>query len=170
MSNRALLVDHDICFNCHACFAACAQENNLLSGSYINLVTIGPQMLDGKLVVDYVPVTCAHCAEPACVDACPVKAITKRQDGVVLIDSDLCNGCMACISACPFAAIQFNSEKNVAEKCNLCLHRIDRGLEPACVQHCQAKAILFGDINEVTERLRSERIKRRILRNKVSEN
>jgi Fe-S-cluster-containing dehydrogenase component len=100
------------------------------------------------------------------VAACPVEAIKKRQDGVVLINTDLCNGCMACISACPFSAIRFNTEKGVAEKCNLCLHRIDRGLEPACVKHCQARAILFGDINEITERMMKERMQRRAIRNR----
>ena len=163
---KTLLIDHDICFNCQACVAACMQENNLLSGSYINLVTVGPRMVDGKLAVDYMPVTCTHCARPACVAACPVEAIKKRQDGVVLINTDLCNGCMACISACPFTAIRFNTEKGVAEKCNLCLHRIDGGLEPACVKHCQAKAILFGDINEITERMMKERMQRRAVRNR----
>jgi len=143
------------------------QENALSSGSWINVVTGGPRMVDDELVVDYVPVTCTHCAKPACLDACPMEAITKHQDGIVLIDEGLCNGCKACIPACPFAVIRFNTEKDVVEKCHLCSHRIEKGLEPACVRHCQAGAILFGDIDEITEQMMRDRTQRRIVRNKV---
>jgi Fe-S-cluster-containing dehydrogenase component len=165
MANLALLIDYEICFNCQACVVACMQENDLSASSWINVVTVGPRMVNDKMIVDYVPVTCTHCAKPACVDACPVEAITKRPDGVVLIDADLCNGCMACIPACPFGVIRLNTEKGIAEKCNLCLHRIEVGLEPACVQHCQAGAILFGDINEIAEKMMKQRTQRRIMRN-----
>ena len=126
------------------------------------MVTVGPRKVNDKILVDYVPVTCAHCAKPPCADVCPTKAITKREDGVVIIDGDLCNGCLACISACPFAIIRLNEEKGVAEKCNLCLDRIERGLKPACVQHCQAGAILFGDTNEVAELMMKQRVQRMI--------
>ena len=139
MARLALLVDRDICFNCQACVVACMQENDLSDASWINIVTVGPRMVDGKLVVDYIPVTCTHCANPLCADACPVEAITKREDGVVLIDESLCNGCMACIPACPFAVIRFDDEKGVAAKCNLCIQRIEKGLKPACVQHCRVR-------------------------------
>ena len=162
MTMLALLIDHNICFNCQACVVACMQENDLSVGSWINIVTAGPRKVDGNIVVDYVPVTCAHCAKPPCVDSCPADAITKRGDGVVLIDDKLCYGCMACIPACPFAVIRFNDEKGIAEKCNLCLRRIERGLKPACVHHCQAGAILFGDINEISDSLMKQRERRRI--------
>lgn len=164
MAKLALLIDHHTCFNCQACVVSCMQENDLSAGSWINVVTVGPREVDGNILVDYVPVTCAHCAKPACVDACPVDAITKRADGVVLIDESLCNGCMACIPACPFAVIRFNDEKGVAEKCNLCLGRIERGLEPACAHHCQARAILFGDVNEMAESVMEQRVRQRIER------
>jgi Fe-S-cluster-containing dehydrogenase component len=162
MARLALLIDHDSCFNCQACVVACMQENDLSGGSWINVVTVGPRKVDSNIVVDYVPITCAHCAKPACSDVCPANAITKRADGVVLIDETLCTGCMACIPACPFAVIRFNDEKGVAEKCNLCLQRIEKGLEPACVHHCQAGAILFGDINEQAETLMQQRGRKRI--------
>lgn len=165
MTNWALMIDHDLCFNCQACVVACMQENDLSAGSWINITTVGPRKENDKLVVDYSPVTCTHCAKPACVDACPMEAITKREDGIVLIDESLCNGCMACIPACPFAAIRLNTEKGVVEKCNLCLHRIEKGLDPACVQHCPAEAIIFGDINGVTEQIMKQRAERRTARN-----
>jgi Fe-S-cluster-containing dehydrogenase component len=168
MANWALLIDYEICFNCQACVVACMQENDLAVFSWINVITVGPRIVENKLLVDYIPVTCTHCAKPACADACPTEAITKRQDGIVLLDEGLCNGCMACISACPFAVIRFNAEKGVVQKCNLCLHRIESGLKPACVQHCQAGAILFGDINEIAELMQKQRIRRSIMNNSLS--
>jgi tetrathionate reductase subunit B len=68
------------------------------------------------------------------------------------------------MSACPFAVIRFNTEKNVAEKCTLCIHRIKKGLKPACVQHCEAGAIFFGDINEITELMMKERLRKRVMK------
>jgi len=79
------------------------------------------------------------------------KAITKRSDGVVLINQELCTGCMACFEACPFGVIQLNPEKQAVEMCNLCVHRIDAGLEPACVHYCQTNCMYFGNINDIVK-------------------
>jgi Fe-S-cluster-containing dehydrogenase component len=92
-----------------------------------------------------------HCGKPLCLDACPEEAITKSADGIVLINPDLCTGCKQCIEACPFGIPQLNPETGIAEKCTLCAHRIDKGLEPACVLACPTNAIGFGDINRLSE-------------------
>ena len=158
MSQYALLVDYNLCFNCKVCEAVCKHENDLPVGpKWIDVVTVGPKMVDGKLAINYIPMTCMHCAKPPCIDACPTDAITKRPDGIVLIDPTLCNGCMACITACPFVAPQFNPEKNVVEKCNLCLTRVEKGLKPRCVQDCPSGAIYFGEVNEATQLIRQRR-------------
>lgn len=162
MAKWSILIDHEVCFDCRACMVACMQENDLSTGSWINVVTIGPRKENGKILVDYVPVTCAHCAKPPCADVCPTGAITKREDGVVVINESQCIGCLACIPACPFSVIRLNEERGVAEKCNLCLSRIEKGLKPACVQHCQAGAILFGETNEVAKLMMERRMQRRI--------
>ncbi len=163
MTQWSLLIDDRICFDCRACEVACMQENNLSHVPWINVVTVGPREASGNLLVDYIPVTCHHCAKPRCADACPTKAINKREDGIVDINADLCIGCKVCISACPFAVIRFNTETNVAEKCTLCTHRIKKGLKPACVQHCQAGAIFFGEINEITERMMKRRLRKTVM-------
>jgi len=113
--------------------------------------------IDGKLVMSFPHIRCMHCANPPCIPACPTNAIIKRADGIVLIDPDLCTGCMACIEACPFEAPQFNPEKNTVEMCTLCVHRIEKGLKPACVQHCPPGALQFGDINDLIELIRERR-------------
>lgn len=164
MAQWALLIDYSLCFDCKACEVACKQENNLPVGTdWIKVVTVGPRQVGEKLLVDYIPTTCTHCARPPCADACPTKAIKKSHNGMVVIDEALCDGCLMCITACPFGIIRFNQGKNVVEKCTLCSHRIEKGLKPACVQHCQAGAILFGEINEISRQLMEKRVQRRIL-------
>ncbi len=162
MAQLALLIDHELCFDCKACEVACKQENTLPVGpKWINVDMVGPRRVGEDIRVDFIPTTCHHCGKPPCADVCPTEAIKKREDGIVIIDPDLCIGCMACLPACPFAVIQFNSDNNTAEKCNLCLSRIQRGLKPACAHHCEAGAILFGDINKISQQMRKERAHRR---------
>jgi formate-dependent nitrite reductase membrane component NrfD/ferredoxin len=72
----------------------------------------------------------------------------KRADGIVDFDKSICIGCKACMAACPYDAIFINPEDHSAEKCNFCAHRIDVGLEPACVVVCPTQAILVGDMND----------------------
>jgi len=76
----------------------------------------------------YVVTHCMHCSQPRCMDACPVGAISKREDGIVLVNQELCTGCKDCIDACPLGVMQFDEENEVAQKCDLCVDRIDRGL------------------------------------------
>jgi Fe-S-cluster-containing dehydrogenase component len=106
----------------------------------------------------YVVTHCMHCSQPRCMDACPVGAISKREDGIVLVSQELCTGCKECIDACPLGVMQFNEEKEVAQKCDLCVDLIDRGLKPACVNACPGYCIYFGDVNEVTERLGKQKL------------
>ena len=149
MSRKALLVDIDLCYGCFACEVACKQEHELPVGPrFIRVHRIGPKKVDGKLVMDFYPMHCMHCAKPACIEACPVDAITQRSDGIVLISGEMCTGCMACIEACPFGAPQFNPASGLVEKCDLCVERVEQGKLPACVHHCPTGAIQFGDPNE----------------------
>jgi tetrathionate reductase subunit B len=91
---------------------------------------------------------CNHCDNPPCVVVCPVKATFKRDDGPVLIDPNVCIGCGICIQACPYDARYFNTVQETADKCTFCVHRLDRGLLPACVTSCVGRARVFGDLND----------------------
>jgi len=82
------------------------------------------------------------------VTACPTRAMYRREDGIIDFDKRICIGCKACMAACPYDAIFINPEDHCAEKCNLCSHRLDAGLEPACVTVCPTEAILVGDLND----------------------
>jgi len=97
--------------------------------------------------------TCYHCENPPCVAVCPVAAITKRrEDGIVITDIDTCIGCRRCVSACPYSAPKFNQVTNKAEKCDLCLSRLDEGDIPACVENCPVQALVHGDLQELEAR------------------
>lgn len=109
-----------------------------------------------KVKVAYVPTMCMHCDEGPCIPACPMAAITKREDGMVLIDPAKCNGCQLCVNACPYNAIFFNRALRVAQKCTGCAHLLDRGWpikEPRCVDACITGALRFGEESEFAEEI-----------------
>lgn len=156
---KTLLVDIDSCVRCHACEIACRQEHDLTAetgSSWCRVVTVGPRRVNGKLYMDFVPVMCRHCDEPACAAVCPNSAISKSGEGAVLIDEAACSGCKLCVYACPYGAVSFNEEKSVAGHCDLCKGRTEAGLEPACVQHCIGGALHFLLAEELEERTAGE--------------
>jgi len=146
MDSKSLQVDTDLCVGCFACVVACKQEHNLPVGvNWMRIVKEGPMKVDGKLTMRFNPIYCPNCKKPPCIDACPVGAISKRFDGIVLFDEELCTGCKECIEACPFEAIQYDPEKAVAQVCDLCVERVDKGLKPSCVLHCPTGALYISD-------------------------
>ena len=95
------------------------------------------------------PRLCNHCTKPACLAACPTKAIYKREkDGVVLIDDTLCKGTKMCQMACPYKRIYFNDEKNIGQKCIACFPKIEMGLQPQCFANCIGKIRFAGWISQ----------------------
>jgi Fe-S-cluster-containing dehydrogenase component/formate-dependent nitrite reductase membrane component NrfD len=150
--NRAVkwakVIDQTRCIGCHACTTACKSENLVplsVTRTYVKHVDVGifPQVRRAHQVT-----RCNQCAHAPCVTACPTTAMFKRADGIVDFDKSICIGCKACMAACPYDAIFINPEDHSAEKCNFCAHRIDMGLEPACVVVCPTQAILIGDMND----------------------
>ena len=96
----------------------------------------------------YLPRTCAHCTYPACLAACPRKAIYKRpEDGIVLIDQTRCKGYGECVRACPYKKSMYNPNTRVSEKCVGCYPAVEEGLQPMCVQNCIGKIRVMGFIN-----------------------
>ena len=149
-----LVIDLERCIGCQACVVACKMENGIETGSWIRVEMLAGQPVDvaaglfPDVEMQYLPVTCMHCQEPPCVDACPTGAIYKRIDGVVVLVPSLCNGCEVCLSVCPYGVIRFDNATGVASKCHLCAHRIDQGLEPYCALCCEGQAIHFGDFSD----------------------
>ena len=96
---------------------------------------------------------CNHCTDAPCVAICPTGALFKRDDGIVDFDTDLCIGCKSCMQACPYDALYIDPMDNTAQKCNYCAHRVDVGLQPACVIVCPEQAIIAGDIDDPTTQI-----------------
>ena len=94
----------------------------------------------------FVPKLCNLCAKSPCSQVCPVGATFDTPDGAVIVDPNYCIGCGFCVQACPFGCRFLNPITKTAEKCNLCYHRITRGLRPACVEICPTGARVFGDL------------------------
>lgn len=92
---------------------------------------------------------CNHCDVPPCVQVCPVEATVRRdEDGVVVMYYGKCIGCGMCIGACPYDARFFSPIRHTADKCDFCTARIDKGLQPACVEACVSRALVFGDLDD----------------------
>jgi molybdopterin-containing oxidoreductase family iron-sulfur binding subunit len=150
------------------CVLACKQENLTRPGiHWTKMLELESPTLDQ---ITYVRHACMHCDDPPCVEACSAEAISKRADGIVLIDQKKCVGSGACVDACPYGVPRLNPkeeyfpgntmpyEKNAApfriqmagkaSKCTLCAHRVDMGKEPACVEGCPSKALIFGDLDD----------------------
>ncbi len=142
------VLDQTRCIGCHACTTACKSENEVPIGvtrTYVKSVDVGlfPQVRRAFQVT-----RCNQCEDAPCVAACPTQAMYRRPDGIVDFDKSICIGCKACMAACPYDAIFINPDDHSAEKCNFCAHRLDIGLEPACVTVCPTEAILVGDLND----------------------
>ena len=153
----AMVIDASRCFNCKACIIACQLENSVPPEHRRDWITEagGENGEPGQ----FQPANCMQCDEPSCVAGCPVPGATfKSGDGLVLIDPTRCINCGNCVTACPYGARYRHPIKQVADKCDFCKHRINRGLEPACVVTCPTRARIFGDLkdpnSEVNRRLK----------------
>jgi molybdopterin-containing oxidoreductase family iron-sulfur binding subunit len=170
-----LLIDVAKCADCDACVSACRDENGWTGHGrpatdvqWIRKVSLRDKHTGHAQTA---PLMCQHCEHPPCVDVCPTGASFKRDDGIVLVDKHICIGCRYCVMACPYGARSFVHEPvsgqkpevprgmGTVESCTLCVHRVDRGQSPACVEAC-SQAMVFGDLNdsssEIHRRLKSE--------------
>ena len=140
------------CIGCRACEIACKDKNGLGPGPRFRRV----QYIEGgsypEVFAYKVNMSCNHCAEPACLPACPTGASWKRKkDGIVDIDSTLCIGCRRCEAVCPYGAPQFDVDDRVVKKCNMCVDEIDAGRKPYCVMACMMRVLDIGPIDKIND-------------------
>lgn len=155
-------VDMQACIGCRTCAIACKDKNDLAVGQNFRRVTevegggyaeAGQGAVVPHVFAYYISMSCNHCDNPRCVANCPSGALTKRaEDGVVVIDEQVCIGCRYCTWSCPYGAPQYNPARGKTYKCDTCLDLRERGEEPACVAACPLRAIHFGPVAELRER------------------
>jgi carbon-monoxide dehydrogenase iron sulfur subunit len=137
---KMLIVNPDLCIGCRMCEAVCS----LVHYGAIGISHARLKVVRYDKVAFFNPVVCTQCEIPNCAAVCPSQAISKnRETGVVKVSKSKCSGCKMCLTACPFGAMTF--VEDVAIKCDLC------GGQPSCVEFCQAKALTYGNPNDISD-------------------
>jgi len=142
------VIDQRRCIGCHACTVACKEENQVPLGvnrTWVKYIEKGT-FPDTRRYFSVM--RCNHCDNAPCVTICPTVALYRRPDGIVDFDGDRCIGCKSCMQACPYDALYIDPDTQTAAKCHYCAHRIEAGLEPACVVVCPVQAIVPGDLDD----------------------
>jgi anaerobic dimethyl sulfoxide reductase subunit B (iron-sulfur subunit) len=149
----AFYFDSSACTGCKACQVSCKDRHGLEVGALwrrVYEIAGGDwQQTSDAWVSDvfvyHLSLACNHCDKPICAEVCPTGAITRRADGIVLLEESKCIGCKYCSWACPYGALQYNSIRGIMTKCDFCVEDIDAGSSPACVAACPMRALEFGD-------------------------
>ena len=157
------IIDNRKCIGCHACTVACKSEHDVAIGvnrTYVKQVEKGDFPNTRRV---FSVMRCNHCTDAPCVNICPTSALFTREDGIVDFDNNRCIGCKSCMQACPYDALYIDPDTHTAAKCNYCAHRVDVGLEPACVNVCPEHAIISGNMedpeSEIATLLSREQVK-----------
>ncbi len=169
------LIDVEKCTGCFACAVACKEEFDVPLGVFRSQVITQEKGKFPKVKRLFLPWLCNHCKNPVCIEQCPVepkdavyispegeeihyqkRATYQRPDGIVMCDNgqidtpeDRCIGCGICVQLCPYQVrfITSNPDGQRANKCNLCVHRLEKADKPACVKACPHGVRIVGDLN-----------------------
>ncbi|MBP1722278.1 MAG: hypothetical protein H6Q45_890 [Deltaproteobacteria bacterium] len=144
MKHKVFSVDTERCIACRACAAACAREHGGIAHIFITAADGGQSL----------PLCCMHCEKSPCVESCPTAALERVSHGAVIAHQTRCIGCGMCIIACPFGVISLEEEQGV-QKCDRCIHRLNRGREPVCVLTCPTNALVYDAPGTMASRRRT---------------
>lgn len=156
MEQYGFFFDQSRCTGCHACAVACKNWNQLPPGplKYLRIYQYEKGAFpDIRVHFQWIP--CYHCEEPACVHQCPNQALYKEEKyGSVQMSSEVCDGCRLCYEACPYGALVFEGDEvgSKAQKCNMCIDRLEMGLQPVCASSCPLRALDFGPLKVLQEK------------------
>lgn len=155
---RMIYVEPGRCLACKSCEMACAvahsESKELFSALQEEPMPQSRVQVEG--IEGYsVPLQCRHCEDAPCIKVCPTGAINRLSPlSPVLLNSEKCIGCKWCLMACPFGMIQVGREGVGVIKCDLCIERLARGEEPACVSGCPTGALRFLSPEEISKHKR----------------
>ena len=164
-----MVIDLKLCIGCNSCVIVCKAGRGTPEGIFLNKVLeegIGKYPQARR---SFWPIRCMQCGAPPCHEICPTGATSRRDDGIVIVDSAKCVGCKACILACPYEARTIWEEEKgyfwdimtpyeevayaahqigTVQKCDFCADRLAEGLKPYCVESCLTGALIFGDLDD----------------------
>jgi len=152
MSQIGFYFNMDACVGCRTCQIACKDKSDLDLGPLFRIVDAYSVGTYPSVKAYYYSGSCNHCEVPACYGVCPTGAISKEDDGTVLIDVNECNSCGACIESCPYDAPKVVNAEGVVDKCDACVKLRAEGDNPSCVDSCPLRALDFGDIDELKQK------------------
>ena len=156
----AFYLDSTACSGCKACQVACKDKHGLEVGLLwrrVYEVAGGDwQQSDDTWIPNVfaynLSMSCNHCERPICAEVCPTGAIHKREDGIVLFNTETCIGCGYCAWACPYGAPQYDEKAGKMTKCTFCHDELDQGKPPTCVAACPMRVLDFGELSELNEK------------------
>jgi len=159
MTQYGFYFDSTRCTGCKTCVLACKDKKDL------------PTNLAFRRVFDYeggaweagengtyvtsafmyhFSMACNHCANPACLEACPTDSIVKDEEfGAVLVNAETCIGCGTCAATCPYGVPSVDATIAKSVKCDMCHDLLAQGKQPVCVESCPLRALEFGPIDEL---------------------
>lgn len=170
---KIIVVDVEKCMGCRSCEFACAVAHS--SAKDINTIVIKGERPGYRINIEAygrnaVPIHCNHCEEAACMLACPTGAIYREGDkGPVLFKPERCISCRMCVQACPFGVITISPEGKGVLKCDLCIDRLAKGQEPACVISCPTGALRFIEEEEANKEKRQKTAERIVMAQQAKE-
>ncbi len=153
--------DQSRCIGCNACTVSCKDWNQVNPGPVRWRKQQAYESNNGQSVFENLTMSCNHCENPACVDACGAGAISKTDTGIVIVDRTKCQELRSCITACPFSAPHIAEADQEPEKreewlmdhpmqkCKYCWERVEDGQSPVCVSACPVRALDYGDIEDL---------------------
>lgn len=148
MARFGMVIDTAKCVGCMDCVVSCKTENEVPEGFNRDWVV---QDVTGSFPTLHMEIRserCNHCDNPPCVHCCPTGASHIHSlGGVILVEHNMCIGCKACLASCPYDA-RFVHPGGYADKCTFCIHRVEKGLDPACVSVCPTRCMTFGDLED----------------------
>ena len=157
---KKIVIRVDRCMGCKSCELACAVAHSATKN--LMLTVLSGKKPGYRVNVEAagrysVPLHCNHCEDAPCIMACPTGALNRKDDDEpVVFDAEKCIGCTMCVEACPVGVLTVNVEGKGVLKCDLCIERLEQGLEPACVAACPTAALVFETPEKAPQRKRKK--------------